>query len=234
MCRTAPKCLLRRVLKGDVALLLKRQQTLVEIFQKQVDLVKAYVATEEKLPAQLSSRPHSTVGRRQPDHSSTAATASVSDRKTHVWNQNGQKETDQEPDGALRPAPDISREHKEPPAAAAASVTWRKHTLTRTDEIKNPEIQESRKSDNSSARISFTMKAGDALIQSSAEGSGRRLSELIERRLVSPGDVLQLRLKVGKGLLWICVDGSCSCDYSLLVCSCRVASTRPTCRLMAG
>lgn len=185
-------------------LLAARQQTLVEIFKKQMDLVKAYVTMKEKLSAQPSSRPRSTVGKRQPDHSTPA---SFSDSKRHVCNQHSQKKMDQKPDDVLRPAADICKEHEEP--AAAASVTQRKNTLTRTDvltEEANDLQGNSLKSGNTSTRISFRLKAGDALIQGSAEDSSGRLSELIERGLVSPGDVLQLRLKVRKGLLWLCVD----------------------------
>lgn len=188
-------------------LLAARQQTLVEIFKKQMDLVKAYVTMREKLSAQPSSRPRSTVGTRQPDHSTPA---SFSDSKRHICNQNSQKKMDQKPDDVLRPAADICKEHEEP-AAAAASVTRRKNTLTRTDvltEEANDLQGNSLKSGNTSTRISFRLKAGDALIQGSAEDSSGRLSELIERGLVSPGDVLQLRLKVRKGLLWRCVDVS--------------------------
>lgn len=193
LCRTAPKCLLKRLLKRDVALLARRQHTLVETFQKQLDLVKAYVAMKEKLSTQPSSRPRSTVGRRQPDRSATPASASVSDSKAHVWDQNGQKTMDQKVD--------IFKVHKGP---AAASVTQRKNTLTRTGVL--TEQANSLESGKTSACISFRMKAGDALIQGSAEDSSGRLSELIERGLVSPGDVLRLRIKVRKSLLWICAD----------------------------
>lgn len=192
VCRAAPKCLLKRLLTREVALLATRQQTLVEIFQKQMDLVKAYV-TVKKLSTQPGRRPRSTVGRRQPDHSYS---------KAHVCDQNSQKRMDQKADGVLRPAADIFTEHKEAPAAAAAaaaSVTPRKNSVTRTD-VQTEEASDlqgsSLKSGNTSTCISFRMKAGDALIQASAEDSSRRLSELIDRGLVSPGDVLQLQLKV--------------------------------------
>ncbi|XP_056888427.1 ankyrin repeat domain-containing protein 31-like isoform X3 [Takifugu flavidus] len=55
--RTVPKCLLKRLFKGDIVLLATRQQTLVEILQKQMDLVKAYVTMKEKLSTQPTSCP---------------------------------------------------------------------------------------------------------------------------------------------------------------------------------
>lgn len=43
--------------KGDIVLLATRQQTLVEILQKQMDLVKAYVTMKEKLSTLPTSCP---------------------------------------------------------------------------------------------------------------------------------------------------------------------------------
>lgn len=57
LCRTVPKCLLERLFKGEIVLLATRQQTLVEILQKQMDLVKAYVTMKEKLSTQPTSCP---------------------------------------------------------------------------------------------------------------------------------------------------------------------------------
>lgn len=110
---------------------------------------------------------------------------------------------DQKPDDLLRAGPDIFKEHKKP--AAAGSVTRRKNTLTLAEEA-NSLQGNNLKSGNTSTCISFRRKAGDALIQRSAEDSSRHLSDLIERGLVSPGDVLHLRLKVRRSLFWICVD----------------------------
>lgn len=205
--RTAPECLLRRLLKNDVALLAARQQTLVEMFHKHVDLVKAFVTTKVKVSTQPFRRTRSsTVGRRQPGRSSTPPSGSFSDGKTHTRNPNSQEKMDQKLDDVFRPTPELFQEQELP--AAAASVTRRKNSLKRTDVLTEEakHLQgNSLTSGNPSTCISFRMKAGDALIQGSADDRSRRLSELIERGLVSPGDALRLRFKVRKQLLWSCV-----------------------------
>lgn len=191
---------MRHLLKRQAALLATRQQTLVEVAQKQMDLVKAFVSAKGKLSAQPRRRPRSTGGRRQPDHSYS---------KAHVCDQNSQKTMEQAAGGLLGAAAGLFKEHQEAPAAAAAAAsgTRRKNSLTRTG-VQTEEASDlqgnSLKSGTTSTCISFRMKAGDALIQAGAEDSSRRLSELLEGGLVSPGDVLQLRLKVRKSLLWIC------------------------------
>lgn len=207
--RTAPECLLRRLLKNDVALLAARQQTLVEVFHKHVDLVKAFVRTKVKVSTQPLRRTRSSMaGRQQPGRSSTPPSASFSDGKTHARNPNRQKKMDQKLDDVFRPAAELFQE-QELPAAAATSVTRRKNSLKRTDVLTEEakHLQgNSLTSGNPSTCISFRMKAGDALIQGSAEDRSKRLSELMERGLVSPGDVLRLRFKVRKQLLWSRVD----------------------------
>lgn len=193
-------------MKNDAALLAARQQTLVEMLHKHVDLVKAFVATEVKVSTQTfrRTRSSSTVGRQQPGRSSTPPSASFSASKAHARNPNSQKKMAQKLDDVFRPAPELFQEQKLP-AAAAASVSSRKKSLKRTDVLTEQakHHQDNRlKSGNPSTRISFRMKAGNALIQGSAEDRSRRLSELIERGLVSPGDVLRLQFKVRKQLLW--------------------------------
>lgn len=196
-------------MKNDVALLVARQQTLVEMFHKHVDLVKAFVTTKAKVSSQPFRRARSSaVGRQQPGPSSTPPPASFSDSKTHARNPNSQKKMEQKLDDVFRPAQELFKEQEPPAAAAAASVTSRKNSLkltgVLTEEAKHLQGN-SLESGNPSTCISFRMKAGDALIQGSSEDRSRRLSELIERGLVSPGDVLRLRFKVRKQLLCSCV-----------------------------
>lgn len=116
----------------------------------------------------------------------------------------GGPETDQTRVDMLKQAPDI---FKEAAAAAAVSVSRRKETVPRTRVLTEEAVSHqgnSLKLGNTSKRISFRMKARNALIQGSAGDSSRHLSELIQRGLMAPGSVLRLRFKVRKSLLWIC------------------------------
>lgn len=158
------------------------------IFQKQVDLVKAFVTVKEKLSTRAPGRPRSTVGRRKPGRPPTPASALLSHSRTHVCDQSSQNKMER------KPVPDLVKEHKDP--ASAVPVTRRKNSVLSSNVLME-------ESGSSSTCVTFRIKGGDALIQGGVEDSSRRLSELMERGLLSPADALGLQLKVGKRPLWI-------------------------------
>lgn len=205
LCRSVPKHLLQRFLKSQIILLASRQQILVEIFQKQVDLVQTYVTMKARLPTQTPNLPTCTVVR-EPAHSLTPASTPVSSKagEAHSCNQISQRKTNQRPvisSNLLRSGPNSVKDLNVCPATL---VTQRKKISAHTNviRVKARTCQGSPVLPGSTSQyINLKMKRRNALIQASTDDSSRHLSQLIQRGVVPPGSILWLLFKVRQNLL---------------------------------
>ncbi|XP_035514600.1 uncharacterized protein LOC118325864 [Morone saxatilis] len=196
-CRSVSGFLRQRVLRGQLVSIASHQRTLVEILQKQMQLVEVYVTAKAKLspPNHVSS----TVAKLHQDHSYSQESQRKEGHSTATQAQ------------LLRSAPPNNAKNLTMPRPPASLLTQGKKMLTHAD-VLNKQTSSCQSNalqpGNTSQYISFQIRGNNALIQTRAEDNSRHLSKLIQSGVMQTGSTLQLLLKGHWHLARVLCDSS--------------------------
>ncbi|XP_059192326.1 ankyrin repeat domain-containing protein 31-like [Centropristis striata] len=191
--RNVSESLRQSVLKSQLENLASCQKNLVEVFQKQMNLVEVYVTMKAKLSTQPSNHQCNILVTQQPDLLCTPAPKA---REEHSCNQNTPRKENQRQVTQTRPLKSTSSNHAKDlrvPGPPAPLLT---------------EALKTCQSSTQQPHISIQMKGNNALIERRAQDNGPHLSQLIQRGVVPSGSDLKLLLKGHWHFARVLGDGS--------------------------